>query len=207
MPPMETLLPLLVILLSYLLGSIPSGVLVARLGGGTDPRSVGSGNIGATNVLRAMGPGAAVATLAGDVLKGLLPPLAAGWLGGHPHLPLAAAGMAILGHNFPVFLGFRGGKGVATTFGAFLALDPLLAILALGVWVTGVAVSRYSSVGAIAAAAASPLLALLARRPASLTWFVAGAAALLLLRHAGNLRRLWAGTENPIRLGRKGRDG
>jgi acyl phosphate:glycerol-3-phosphate acyltransferase len=193
-----------IIAAAYLAGSIPSGVVLARLAGGADPRRVGSGNIGATNVMRAMGPVAAAVTLVADVAKGVLSVVAARWLfPGSALLPFLAGGAAILGHNFPVFLGFRGGKGVATTFGALLALDPLLALVLLAVWLGTAVATRISSAGALAAAGAAPLAALALGRAAPLVWFAAGIALLLVARHHANIRRLLAGTESRIELGRK----
>ncbi len=192
------LLPVQLAAGAYLLGSIPSGLVVARLLKGPDPRGSGSGNIGATNVLRTLGAKAAILTLAGDLLKGILPVLAAHLLGEGTTLPALAGAAAILGHDFPLFLGFQGGKGVATTFGALLALDPLLAgILAAG-WLIAVAVSRISSVGALAGAALAPPACLLLGREGSGLWFPAGAALLLVLRHRRNIGRLLAGTESRL---------
>jgi len=206
-------LPLLVVL-SYLLGSIPSGVVLAGLMGGPDPRGVGSGNIGATNVLRALGPGAAILTLLADILKGAAPALAARLLLPGSPAPLLAGGAAILGHNFPVFLGFRGGKGVATSLGAFAGVDLLLTLVLAGVWVGVAGATRIASAASLAAAGAAPLAAVLLGRPAPAVAFFGGAAVLIWIRHRSNLGRLIAGTESRISLGRgdrgaggKARDG
>lgn len=192
-------MPWLLVVSAYLLGSVPSGILVARIVGGADPRSVGSGNIGATNVLRSLGKKAAAATLAGDFLKGVIPVLAASALlpDGSVFLYLTA-GAAVLGHDFSFLLGFRGGKGVATTIGTVTALSPSVALLLLAAWVAVVAVTRYSSAGALSAAAMSPLFALLAARDGRLALYCLAAAALLFTLHRENIRRLLAGTESRI---------
>ncbi len=204
-PPL--LLPVLLAVGSYLLGSIPSGLVVSRLLKKPDPRGIGSGNIGATNVLRASGTGAAALTLAGDVLKGIVPVLAAGagtGTGGEGAAIMALAGAcAILGHDFPLFLRFRGGKGVATSLGALLAFDPALAGILAGVWLVVVAVTRISSAGALAGALSSlPACLLLGREGAGL-WFPAATALLLVFRHHQNIRRLLAGAES--RMGKIGK--
>ncbi len=183
---------------AYILGSLPFGVLVSRAVGGVDVRRVGSGNIGATNVLRAVGRVAAVLTLLGDVGKGALAVGGGRWLGA-PAIVLAAIGVAaVLGHLFPVFSGFRGGKGVATGLGVVLAAMPPVGGLFVAVWLAVAAASRYSSLAALAASAALPPLAwLLDGRPAMI-----GLAVILLLlivvRHRENIQRLWRGTEGRI---------
>jgi len=189
----------LLVIFAYLLGSVPSGVVVARLMGGADPRSGGSGNIGATNVLRTLGKKAAVATLAGDFLKGVIPVLIAMAL-----LPTGSlflyltAGAAILGHDFSFLLSFKGGKGVATTIGVITALSPLVALLLLATWVSVVAVTRYSSAGALTAAAMSPVFALVVVGDGRLALFCIPAAALLFSRHMTNIKKLMAGTESRV---------
>lgn len=192
----------LLVIFAYLLGSIPSGVVVARIMGGADPRSGGSGNIGATNVLRTLGKKAAVATLAGDFLKGAVPVfLALKFLSPGSAFVYFAAGAAILGHDFSFLLRFRGGKGVATTIGTVTVLNPLVALLLLATWVSVVVVTRYSSAGAISAAAMSPVFALLVAGDGRLALFCAAAAALLIFLHRENIKRLVAGTES--RIGKK----
>jgi glycerol-3-phosphate acyltransferase PlsY len=187
------------VILAYILGSIPSGVVVARLMGGDDPRSGGSGNIGATNVLRTLGKKAAVATLAGDALKGVIPVLIARALlpGGSPFVYLVA-GAAILGHDFSFLLSFKGGKGVATTFGALAALSPSVAVLCLATWISVVVVTRYSSAGALSAASVSPFFALFVAKNGAFALFCMAAAALLVFLHRENIVRLMAGTESRI---------
>ncbi len=182
---------------AYLLGSVPFGLVVAAAGS-VDLRRVGSGNIGATNVLRAVGKAAAAATLAGDIGKGALAVVAGRLLGASPPL-LAALGLAVVaGHLFPVFAGFRGGKGVATTLGVMLAAMPAVGGLLLGIWLAVAIVTRYSSLAALVATAAMPALtwALDGRPPMLLLAVVL--AALLVWRHCENIRRLWRGTEGKI---------
>ncbi len=192
----------LLVIFSYLLGSIPSGVVVARVMGGQDPRSAGSGNIGATNVLRTLGKKAAAATLAGDLLKGVLPVLLARTLLPEGSLfPYLAAGAVILGHDFSFLLRFKGGKGVATTIGTILVLDAVVALLLVATWIAVVAVTRYSSAGALSAAAVSPVFALLVARNGTFALFCLLAAALLFYLHRENIKRLLAGTES--RIGKK----
>jgi glycerol-3-phosphate acyltransferase PlsY len=185
---------------AYLIGAIPVGVLVARLAGGVDIRRHGSGNIGATNVLRTLGPAAGVITLLGDIVKGYLATSAAGALGGEAWLGAGAAA-AVVGNCWPVFLGFRGGKGVATGLGAFLRAAPLAVLPAALVWIVVVALTRYVSLASILACVGFVMAAwaLGAARPV-----VGGAAVVALIivwRHQQNIQRLRAGTES--RLGRR----
>lgn len=183
---------------AYLVGSVPFGLVVARVRRGVDLRQVGSGNIGATNVLRAAGKTAAALTLVGDIGKGALAVGAGHLAGGGPGL-LAALGLAVvLGHLFPVFAGFRGGKGVATALGVILATMPAVAGLLLLVWLAVALRWRYSSLAALVATAAMPPLAwALDGRPAMLA-LAAALAVLVFWRHRGNLRRLREGTEGKI---------
>jgi len=189
----------LLVIFSYLLGSVPSGVVVARIMGGADPRSGGSGNIGATNVLRTLGKKAAMATLAGDFLKGVVPVLIAMALvqEGSVFLYLTA-GAAIVGHDFSFLLAFKGGKGVATTIGALTVLSPMMALLLLATWISVVVVTRFSSAGALSAAAMSPIFALLVVKDGLLALFCVAAAALLFFQHRENIKKLIAGTESRI---------
>lgn len=182
----------------YLAGSIPFGFLIAKLSKGVDVRHVGSGNIGATNVLRVVGSGAGALTLALDVLKGWAPVALSQRLGA-PELLVAAVGLAaFLGHLYPPFLSFRGGKGVATALGVMLALFAKIALLIVGIWLVIAALFRYSSLAALITSVASPLLVwLLDGRPSSvgLTIVICG---FILLRHRNNLERLMAGEEGKI---------
>lgn len=182
----------------YLLGSISSAILVCRIMGKPDPRSIGSGNPGATNVLRGAGKVAAAATLAGDVLKGLLPvALANAW--NQPPLVLALAGLgALLGHIFPVFFGFRGGKGVATFIGVLFGLTPWLGAAFCGVWLATAALTRYSSLAALVATLVTPVIANLIGLPASIGAALAAMAVAIYWRHRDNIARLRAGTESRI---------
>jgi glycerol-3-phosphate acyltransferase PlsY len=189
----------LLVITAYFLGSVPSGVVVARLMGGADPRSGGSGNIGATNVLRMLGKKAAAATLTGDFLKGVIPVVIAMALlpQGSPFLYLTAAA-AILGHDFSFLLAFRGGKGVATTIGTVTVLSPLVALLLLATWLSVVAVTRYSSAGALSAAAMSPVFALFVVGDGRLALFCLAAGGLLVFKHRENIKRIIEGSESRI---------
>lgn len=194
---LERALPWLALALAagYAVGSVPVGILIAKLFGLPDPRSIGSGNIGATNMLRAGNRWAALATLLLDGAKGALPVL---WFLSWGDLAAQAAGLgALLGHCFPVWLGFRGGKGVATALGVVLGLHWPAGLLVCATWLAAAGATRISSAGALAATAAAPLwLALLDRWEAVLAACLA--AALVWLRHLGNIRRLLAGTEPRI---------
>ena len=185
--------------LGYLLGSVPWGLLLTRAAGLGDIRAIGSGNIGATNVLRTGSKGLAAATLALDALKGAAALLVAGAVWGEA-AGLAAGFGAMLGHAFPVWLGFRGGKGVATGLGVLLAASWWLGLAAALVWLATAALTRMSSAGSLAACVAAPLVALAAGRT-DLALFAAGIAALVVVRHRANIARLLAGTEP--RIGRK----
>jgi len=180
---------------AYLLGSIPTGLLLAKAAG-VDIRTTGSGNIGATNVYRTLGRSVGIATLVGDCLKGLLPVLAAKYLG-MTELWVALAGLAaFLGHVYTVFLGFKGGKGVATALGVFLGISPLSVLVALGIFIACVATSRFISLGSIVAAAAMPpIVAILDGRPPFVVVTLV-IAILVIWKHRENIQRLRAGTEN-----------
>ena len=187
--------------LGYLSGSIPFGLLIAKASKGVDVRGIGSGNIGATNVLRAAGKGAAALTLALDMLKGWAP-VALGRILGVSDAQVAGVALAaFLGHLYPVFLGFRGGKGVAIFLGVLLALLPKVAFLVVGVWLLIAAVFRYSSLAALVAAAASPLLVWLLDGRRDFVVVAVVLSGFILIRHRENMRRLLAGDER--RIGRK----
>jgi glycerol-3-phosphate acyltransferase PlsY len=192
------LITLLIILIGYLAGSISTAILVCRAMGLPDPRSEGSRNPGATNVLRFGGKKAAAITLAGDFLKGLLPVLLAR-LVGLDDIGLALTALAaFLGHLYPVFFGFEGGKGVATAFGAILGLSWPVALAALAAWLFMAFVVRISSLSALTAAVVTPLLGWwfnlsLAYNAAILTMVI-----LLIWRHRSNIRNLLAGAEDKI---------
>lgn len=189
----------LALLLGYVLGSVPWGLLLTRAAGLGDIRSIGSGNIGATNVLRTGNKALAAVTLVLDAAKGAVALLLGQLLWG-PEAGLVAGFGAMLGHAFPVWLGFKGGKGVATGAGVLLSASWWLGLVTLVVWLAVVAATRISSAGALAACAAAPILALLAGR-GDLAIFSAGIAALIVIRHRANITRLLAGTEP--RLGKK----
>ncbi len=187
---------------AYLMGSIASAVVVARLMGLPDPRTQGSGNPGATNVLRLGGKKAAALTLLGDVLKGVIPVLAAR-LAGLPETGVALVALAaFLGHLYPVFFGFKGGKGVATAFGVLVAGVPLLGLAILATWLAVAFATRISSLSALTAAALAPLYA--HWLGLALVWTVVSAviAVLVFWRHRSNIRNLLAGREERIDLRR-----
>jgi glycerol-3-phosphate acyltransferase PlsY len=186
--------------LGYLLGSVPYGLILTKAAGLGDIRAIGSGNIGATNVLRTGNKGLAAATLVLDAVKGVAALLLARWIWGE-EAALVAGVAAMAGHAFPVWLGFKGGKGVATGAGVLLAAQWWLGLAALAVWVGVVAVTRISSAGALAACAAAPVVALVAG-DVRLAVFAAALAALIAWRHRPNIARLLAGTEP--RIGAKG---
>ena len=183
--------------LGYALGSIPFGLLLARLAGLGDIRQIGSGNIGATNVLRTGSRSAAALTLLLDLAKGFAAVfIAAGW--GEDAMLLAAGGV-IIGHMFPVWLGFRGGKGAATALGVVMALAWPVALAAALVWLATTLLFRYSSLAALVAAVVGAALAPFLADPMTAT-VIAGIALLIILRHHANIRRLLAGTESRISL-------
>jgi glycerol-3-phosphate acyltransferase PlsY len=190
---------LVVALLSYLAGSIPFGVVITRAMGLGDLRAIGSGNIGATNVLRTGNKGAALFTFLLDAAKGGLAALAAGALLGGDAAQVAGLS-AFLGHLWPVWLGFRGGKGISTFLGVLLALAWPAGLLACAAWAATAALSRYSSLSGLVAAALSPLFAWATARP-DLVALTIALAVLIFLRHHANIRRLVAGTEP--RIGQK----
>jgi glycerol-3-phosphate acyltransferase PlsY len=185
----------------YLCGSIPFGLILTRLAGAPDVRSVGSGNIGATNVLRTGRKRLAAATLVGDMLKGTLAVLAVLHFCGR-EIALVAAPGAFLGHLFPVWLGFKGGKGVATYIGLLLALAPLGALVFGAVWLTVAGVTRYSSLAALVASAATPVALLLFGQISAAAVFAA-LTVLLWIMHRTNIARLMNRTET--RIGEKAR--
>jgi len=186
---------LLALLVGYLLGSIPFGLILTRLGGAGDIRTVGSGNIGATNVLRTGRRGLAAATLAGDALKGTGAVLIGARFG--PEAAAVAALGAFLGHLFPLWLRFNGGKGVATFLGVWLGLHWPAALAFAVVWLAVAGITRYSSLAALSASLATPLVLYVTGEPA-LAGLAATLAALLWWKHAANIRRLAEGTESRI---------
>ena len=207
MPHIVTTLALTTVAVSYLLGSIPFGYLLVRIFRGQDVRQTGSGNIGATNVARTGSKGLAIATLLLDALKGYIAVMLAFLLAaraladpGQTYTAAALAGFcAVLGHMFPIWLRFKGGKGVATALGAFTALAPRAILVALVVFVVVVALTRYISLGSMAGAAVFPFAAWwlnpFTRTPSVLV-LIAASSFLIIIRHKDNIRRLLAGSEN-----------
>jgi acyl phosphate:glycerol-3-phosphate acyltransferase len=189
------LIDLGLIVLAYLLGSCSFGLLIARLYGGADPRQSGSGNIGATNVARTVGKGAGALTLLGDCAKGLVAVALAQWWGSSALVSAAAALSAVLGHIFPLYHGFRGGKGIATALGVLLPMLPLPLLGGCAVWLAVVAMWRYVSAGSILAAVAVPVLAALLAYPPPMTGAAIGISLLVLYRHRSNMQRLLQGRE------------
>jgi len=194
-----TLVPIIWILASYLLGSIAFGILASKIFGLPDPRTVGSGNIGATNVMRSGKKSAALFTLAGDIFKGWFPV----WLALQSNMLMwvvSATALAVFfGHLYPIFYKFKGGKGVATALGVMLAISPLLGLLALVTWVIVFAISRYSSLAAIVASLLAPVYAwfLLPYKDYVITVLIM--TVFLIWRHQSNIKKLLAGTESSFK--------
>ena len=199
----------LILIIAYLLGSLPFGLILAKLFGGRDVRKAGSGNIGATNVLRVVGPLAGILTLLLDAAKGWSAVSLAERVTHEQTTDMVLAGfLAMIGHCFPVWLGFRGGKGVATAAGVFLALCPSAFLAALVLFIVVVSFWRYVSLASLAAAAALPLLVYLlwAPRfapPESVTLGSLAIAALVIVQHRGNINRLARGEEPKFSFGKK----
>ena len=189
----------LALLVCYLIGSVPTAYWLVRLTTGTDVRTVGSGNVGATNAMRTAGPVIGVIVLLVDILKGVL----AVWL--VPRAVLNASGLerilacglaAVLGHIFPCFLRFRGGKGVATTLGMLLGSMPIIAAIVMGTWIIGFALTRYVSIGSLVAAVAIPTAQLIMRQSLPAVLLGACLAVLIIVRHRANIQRLLGGVEH-----------
>jgi glycerol-3-phosphate acyltransferase PlsY len=195
-------LPLAAVVVAYLIGSLSFAVIVSRAFGLADPRTYGSGNPGATNVLRSGSRKAAVATLALDALKGYVPVLLVVIFGprfGLGEGTLAAVGLAaFVGHLFPVFFGFKGGKGVATAAGVLLGINPLLGAATLATWLIIAFFFRYSSLASIVAALFAPFYQLLIWDAGWIAGAILAMALLLVWRHVGNINKLLAGTESKI---------
>jgi glycerol-3-phosphate acyltransferase PlsY len=193
---------------AYLVGSIPSGLVLSRAVGAADPRRHGSGNIGATNVARVGGVGLGAATLTADIVKGLVPVgMASAWAttaSASQLYPVALALLAVAGHLFPIYTGFRGGgKGVATAAGGFVLISPLAVLFAAAAFVTYVCIFRRVSIGSLAAALILPFAVYATIDSGAASAGAALASALIFVRHAENIRRLAAGTEPVFRIGRK----
>lgn len=186
------------IMFGYLIGAVPTGLVLVRLLSGADIREHGSGNIGAANVLRVAGPAVAAVVLAADVLKGYLPVWLAIRYGGGPWTTVLCGLATIAGHNWSVLLRFGGGKGIATSFGVLLGLSLPAALVAAAVYVLVVALTRYSSLGSLLAAVPVPSSLWRLRAPDAYVAFGVVAVAFAIYRHRGNIERLRAGTERRI---------
>ncbi len=194
-----TLLGYLLIGASYLIGSLSSAIILCKIAGLPDPRTEGSGNPGATNVMRIGGKKLAALTLVGDLLKGLIPVITAWLLQQSPLTVSLVAIAAFLGHLFPIFFGFKGGKGVATALGAILGLNYLVALCALGIWIIIFALTRISSLSALIAAVSAPLFLYLFNASSEIVWAVILMDILLIYRHKGNIQRLLKGEEGKLK--------
>lgn len=202
---MSTAYAIGIILLGYLLGSIPTGYWVVKASKGIDIRQIGSGSTGATNVLRAAGKGAALFVLIADILKGFAPVFGATMLEGtvwntlpfyYPHLiPVLVAIIAIIGHSKSIFLNFTGGKSAATTLGTLYGLNPLAATLTFGLWILIVFTTKIVSLASIIAAVACPIIMHLCGAPPAVLIFSIVAAVYVVVRHKANIKRILAGTE------------
>ena len=187
----------LLVLFGYVLGSVPTGLLVGRAFG-VDVRNVGSGNIGMANVLRAAGKWPAALTMFGDMLKGLIPVVVARYFVDNPWILASVALAAVAGHCWSVFLGFKGGKGVATGAGTSIGLAPLVGLSLFAFWWIVVLLSRYTSLGAIAVMVVSPFAFWLSGQPLPYVLYTVIGGALVLWRHRENARALIKGTERKI---------
>jgi glycerol-3-phosphate acyltransferase PlsY len=195
------MIDILLILLAYLFGSLSSAIIICKLFNLPDPRSQGSGNPGATNVLRFGGKKVAIMVLVGDVLKGVIPVLIAAALGAGEDILAGVAFAAFLGHLYPVFFGFKGGKGVATALGVLLALNWQLALCMLVTWLVMAFISRISSLSALTAAVLAPAFGWALELSLITVIMLIVLASLLLWRHQNNIKNLLAGTEP--RIGQK----
>jgi glycerol-3-phosphate acyltransferase PlsY len=185
---------IIVALFSYLIGSIPTGFIIGKLAG-IDVRTAGSGNIGATNVARVMGKGRGLLTLLADVAKGFVPVFAAQQMAFSHTAVAVIAGAAFLGHLYPIFLKFRGGKGVATAFGALLAVAPQVTLILIAVFIFAALPSRIISLGSLGAALAAPILFWFFSYPAPFVALTVFLATMIVIRHHANIKRLLDGAE------------
>ncbi|MCW8827282.1 MAG: glycerol-3-phosphate 1-O-acyltransferase PlsY [Gammaproteobacteria bacterium] len=193
MDPLYLLIPF-----AYLLGSISAAIIICKLMGLPDPRTLGSNNPGATNVLRIGGKKAAALTLLGDFLKGLIPVLVAQLLGADSELLAAVGFAAFLGHLYPLFFGFRGGKGVATAFGVILALSWMVALVAIGIWLLIAKVFKISSLAALIAATMTPAAGWYLGMAESQIYMLVVLTLMLIWRHRSNIQKLMRGSEGQI---------
>lgn len=187
----------LVVLGSYLLGSISFGIIITRLVKGKDIRDYGSGSTGMTNVLRTVGKGPAAMVLIGDALKGAASVMIGNYFGGSVYAVIGGL-VAMTGHTYPIYHGFRGGKGVATGFGVMIALAPDVILVAIIIFILSVLISRYVSLGSILAAISVPIMMILFGKPMPLIVFGLLGASFVLYSHRSNLKRLYNGTEFKI---------
>ncbi len=187
------------IVAAYLVGAIPVGVILSRIHG-KDPRNVGSGNIGATNVMRTAGKTTGLITLAGDIVKGLVPTLLASWYFPEPSVAASVGFAAFLGHLFPVYLKFRGGKGVATAMGVFLVLSPLSIGIGAVVFVLVLLVTRFVSLGSLVGTVCIPITMIFLPSPREYLFLSLATAILVFIKHKENIARLISGRENKIGL-------
>ena len=196
------MIPLVVVLIAYCLGAIPFGYLLVKLKTGADVRTAGSGNIGATNVMRTSGRGAGILTLILDIAKGYAAVWIAGRLTGGDVLWMSVAAVTVmLGHAYPVFLGFKGGKAVASVVGAFLCLTPWALVVEIFIFVVIVFMTRHISMGSIVAAATLPLAVfMVARAPVAAVIAALIAGAFVIYRHSSNITRLRLGTESVFKF-------
>ena len=198
---MASLEPAVIIVMAYLAGSVPFGLIFTRLAGKGDIRAVGSGNIGATNVLRTGSKGLALLTLIFDGGKGAMIVLGIAYATSDPLMTGLGGVMAVVGHCFPVWLKFRGGKGVATCVATFAAFDPRLGLVFVALWIGTAALTRYSSLAALVATLACSVAAVALKLPPPIFVAVIAMSALSWIRHHANIGRLLTGTES--RIGRK----
>lgn len=189
----------LLIIASYLIGSLSSAIILCKLAGLPDPRTEGSGNPGATNVMRIGGKKLAALTLLGDLLKGLIPVVIAKLLNQSDLTVSLVAVAAFLGHLFPLFFSFKGGKGVATAFGAILGLNPFVGICAFGVWIAIFLLTKISSLSALLAAVSVPFFLYFFDAPLSIVWAVIFMDLFLIYRHKANIARLLKGEEGKLK--------
>ncbi|MGN0772486.1 MAG: glycerol-3-phosphate 1-O-acyltransferase PlsY [Candidatus Ventricola sp.] len=193
---------LIVIVAGYLLGSISTGVVLSKLFAKTDIRSQGSGNAGTTNMLRVLGRKMALFTFIGDMLKGIIAVFIGKWLIGGELGGLLGVVGAVLGHYYPLYFGFKGGKGIATSFGSLLFVFPVQALLAFAVFLILVAITHYVSVGSVAAAITLPLLIVITRWNEPVLWIITVCiGASVIWRHRANIQRLRNHTENKLDFG------
>ena len=202
----QTTLSILLPVAAYLIGSISTAIITCRLMGLADPRTTGSNNPGATNVLRQGGKKAGALTLLGDMLKGLLPVLVCMQLTDDVRIIAMTGFAAFMGHIMPLYYGFRGGKGVATFYGALLGFDWITGLLAIGIWLFIAVGLKISSLSALVSITASPVITWLVTRSGELTITVGIMAVIVIIRHRSNIQRLLSGEEGRIKTTRSAGD-